>query len=214
MPVYSREDDARLIKCLRAYRLSLADYLILDELYSCCHMRLPLLRTRAVRSITAALSKEGVTATISGRIKILVERGYVQKFTAKRQAAVRELLAAGAVNPLAGFPRPGDMDLTLVGASVMNFLLAEVFGEAVDQQSGVYLAAEATGSGARTFIFGNLRDECESYCERDPDVESLGPTTSCGPWCARWWTVFPRGFRRRVKRKKPTARSVGSKGHP
>jgi len=100
--MYSKETYTLLIEYLKTYRLSLADYLILDELYSCCHMALADLRKRAVEAVKRVNGPKCEMRVISHRISVLKKRGYIGEVRPEILSAMETLMNAAAITPVGG----------------------------------------------------------------------------------------------------------------
>ena len=196
--LYSREPNWHLSRILRTCRLSIVDYFILDDLYTGSHMRLSMLKKRVLQTAADAgvLPRQGMRAVVN-RMQSLKRRRYIQEIDQAARKAIARIMEAAGLTPLSGVPFVGDIDLTLAGASIMEYVSRMSHGESRDS-SIVYVAIEGADR-IRPYIVSPSREACETYGERDPAVQLASGLTECGPWCGRWWRVYFGGFKRRIR---------------
>jgi hypothetical protein len=107
-------------------------------------------------------------------------------------SAIHLLLDRSQLVPAEGCPKVGSVDLSLRGATVMIRWRELVFGS-LDGS-----AVRTMLNGSSDFVFGTDRKAVADFIDvclkSEEDFVEAGEITPCGPWCSRWWHVYPVGF--------------------
>jgi len=139
-------------------------------------------------------------AEVELALRSLLDRGLLLEIDEACASAIHLLLARSRLVPAAGWPEVGSLDLSLRGAAVMQRWRELVFGP-IELGSAARLMQE--GSPEAVTVFGTdeeaVADFVEVCLESEEGFLEAGEITRCGPWCSRWWHVYPNGFVCQVK---------------
>ena len=137
----------------------------------------------------------------------LVRRGWLQALT---NASITELIELHREKllpvPVYGFPKPGDVDFTPVGAEEFRLLSDELYGP-----DHFVEAVIESDDESQVDYFALHRHLADRFGEKANAVEVAPVQVQIEPiadWCIYWWKCFKSGFHVKVQRVKGSSASL------
>lgn len=131
-----------------------------------------------------AMRKRAVTAEdLTTALETLLHEGYLQVIDEPVLRSIKsELERSQVLGPISGFPSPGTVDFTKKGAAMFGQSMWVVVYSHDDPEPG-YVRMY---SDSPEILLRCAQDELEPG--------TVGQVDQIGPWRARWWQEYPRGF--------------------
>jgi len=206
------ETASRLARFLVLHDLTIGELWVLYELADASHMPAERLIRRSAETSAAAGSFLVVDArTLQEGVESVLSRGFAQECDEQMLEEIGAHLRTtpDAVGPLLDLPEPGDIDLGLGGVSLIAQLWQDVFQR---DPANPRVACVGPREGNGLIVCGTLRElGAEAFLDTvgsDYHVESVSDIVEIGPWRARWWELFEKGWRIDVQLRAPRSLEV------